>query len=295
MGKALKLGDIDISIVTEYVTVFEKLEKFLPDLKPEMLQQQRHWLEPRFLDPATGRSIFSFHLYVLRTAHHTVLIDTCVGNHKPRKSFDHWHMRNTPVLDYLATVGVRPEDVDYVMCTHLHADHVGWNTVWTGTQWEPTFPRAKYVFAKKEWEALQTRIQAGKKLYDDGCYEDSILPIVEAGQALLVDDDFNLDDNIWIEPSPGHSPGHVCFHVESRQASGLLTGDMIHHPIQVTYPDLATAFCQDKKLSTHTRRRFIEQYADTGTLILPAHFPDPTVGYLRAGPANFLFDFLDEL
>ncbi len=292
--KPLKIGNIDISIVTEYVTLFEKLEKMMPTLTDEMLDAQRHWLEPKCLDPVTGLPVFSFHMYLVRTDHHTILIDTCVGNHKERKSYDHWHMRNTPVLDYLRAVGVQPEEVDFVMCTHLHVDHVGWNTYWKDGRWIPTFPNAKYVFGQREWDGIQQRLAAGKKLYDDGCYQDSILPIVDAGQALFVDDNFSLDNNLWVEPSPGHTPGHACFHIESQNASGLFTGDMIHHPIQIVYPDLSTIFCQDKALSTKTRRQFVEKYADTDTLIMPAHFPAPSVGYIRSQGGAFSFDFIDE-
>jgi glyoxylase-like metal-dependent hydrolase (beta-lactamase superfamily II) len=263
----------------------------LPDATPEALAPHRGWLESRFLDPASGKLVLATQSYVLRTRHHTVLIDACVGNDKERRFHKPWsHRTSTRYLDSLGAVGLKPEDIDYVMCTHLHADHVGWNTRLVGGRWVPTFPNARYVFGKTEFAFWSELNKKGKK-YSDGCIDDSVLPVVEAGRADIVADDFALDDEIWLEPTPGHTPGHVSIALRSAGARAVLSGDVVHTPLQCREPGWSAVGCSDRAQSAATRRAFLDRHCETGTLVMTAHFPSPSVGHVRRHGEAFGFVF----
>ncbi len=281
-----RVGELQIDRVVESEVPFIEPEIFLPDFQQEVLEQNRAWLVPQYVDPESGKLKFAFQSYVLRTGRHTILVDTCVGNDKPRPARPTWHMQHWPYLADLAAIGVQPEAVDFVMCTHLHIDHVGWNTRLRDGRWVPTFPNAQYVFARREyafWEQRHLRSEAGPV---PNVFADSVLPVMEAGQAELVDMDYQFDDSIWFEPAPGHTDGNVVIHLRSGSARAVLSGDVLHHPLQLVRPEWSSRACEDKELSAKTRRALLEQYADTATLIAPAHFASPSMGYIvRQGDA----------
>jgi glyoxylase-like metal-dependent hydrolase (beta-lactamase superfamily II) len=202
-----------------------------------------------------------------------VVIDTCVGNDKPRHGVEPWHMRKGTYLQDLAAAGVKSDDVDLVVCTHLHVDHVGWNTRLEGGRWVPTFPKAKYIFAREEFEFWKKVSETGQAEF--GLIDDSVLPIVEAGKALLVSSDYVIDDRLQFEPSPGHTPGHVNVRLRTKAGEAVFTGDMMHRPIQVAEADWNSRFCNDGPLASKTRRAFVEKHADADVTILAAHFPVP--------------------
>ena len=254
----------------------------LPDATPEALAPHRAWLEPRFLDPASNKLVMAMQSYVLRTRHRTILVDACVGNRKERRFHAPWaHRTSTRWLDNLAAIGLAPEDIDFVMCTHLHADHVGWNTRLLDGRWVPTFPNARYLFARTEYEHW-IEVNKGGKKYSDGCIDDSVLPVVEAGQAEIVADDYAFDDEISFALAPGHTPGHVAIGLASQGARAVLSGDVCHTPLQCREPGWSAVGCSDRAQSAATRRAFLERHGDTGTLVMTAHFPSPSVGFVRA-------------
>lgn len=262
----------------------------IPDAVPEALALHRDWLEPRFLDPATDKLVMATQSYVLRTSHHTILIDSCVGNDKERRFHAPWSRRaDTRYLDSLAAQGLTPEDIDFVMCTHLHADHVGWNTRLIDGRWVPTFPNARYVFAKTEFDFWSELNKKGPK-YSDGCIDDSVLPVVEAGQADIVVDDYAFNDEISFEPTPGHTPGHVAIRLNSGGDKAVLSGDVAHTPLQCREPGWSAVGCSDRAQSAVTRRAFLDRYCETDTLVMTAHFPSPSVGYVRRH--GEVFDFV---
>ena len=264
----------------------------LPDAVPEALAPHRGWLEPRFLDPVSGKLVLAVQSYLLRTSRHVVLVDSCVGNGKERRFHAPWSQRASPAwLDRLAALGTAPEDVDFVLCTHLHADHVGWNTRLVDGRWTPTFPNARYVFARTELEYWLELNRKGKK-YSDGCIDDSVLPVIEAGQAEIVADDHALDDEIRLRPSPGHTPGHVCVELASAGRRAVLSGDVCHTPLQCREPGWSAVGCADRARSAATRRAFLDAHCETDVLVMTAHFPSPSTGYVRRmGEA---FDFVME-
>ena len=254
----------------------------LPDATPEALAPHRAWLEPRFLDPASNKLVMAMQSYLLRTRHRTILVDACVGNHKERRFHAPWaHRTSTRWLDNLAAVGLAPDDIDFVMCTHLHADHVGWNTRLLDGRWVPTFPNARYLFARTEYEHW-IEVNKGGKKYSDGCIDDSVLPVVEAGQAEIVADDYAFDDEISFALAPGHTPGHVAIGLASQGKRAVLSGDVCHTPLQCREPGWSAVGCSDRAQSAATRRAFLERHCDTGTLVMTAHFPSPSVGFVRA-------------
>lgn len=275
--KTLQLGNVTVDRVQEWIGPLFEVANFFPSGDWASIENQRHWLEPHFLLPVEqmtkGFLNASLHTFVVRTPHHNILIDTCAGNHKDRSILPDWSMMETDYLAKIAALGVAPEAVDFVMCTHLHVDHVGWNTQLKNGRWVPTFPNARYIFHKTEYDHwYANRDHHGM----DGAFDDSVLPIVEAGRADLVAGDYGIDDAIWLEPSPGHTPGHVCVNVASGGASGLFTGDSFHHPIQVAHPEWSTAFCSDAQQSASARKHILDRLTDTETYMLAAHFTDPT-------------------
>jgi glyoxylase-like metal-dependent hydrolase (beta-lactamase superfamily II) len=286
-----RLGPITIDRVVELERPLFPPAALLPDAKPDVIDSHRSWLEPRLLDPSTGQFVLAFHTFVIRTPSRTILVDTCSGNDKPRPQKLRYDHKQWPYLERLAAVGVAPEAVDVVVCTHLHLDHVGWNTRLVGGRWAPTFPRASYLFTRREWEFWREEYRSAR-FTDDPYYEDSIVPVLEAGQVSLVEDGHVVDDGVWLELTPGHTPGHVVVHVSGVGREAVMSGDLMHHAIQCAEPDWSSVFCVDPEQSRRMRRVFLERYAGTDTLIMPAHFPSPSVGRIvRAGGAfRFAFD-----
>jgi glyoxylase-like metal-dependent hydrolase (beta-lactamase superfamily II) len=219
------------------------------------------------------------------------LVDACIGNDKERPTRPQFHRMKSPFIEDLARLGVKPEDVDYVMCTHLHWDHVGWNTRLADGQWVPTFPKARYVVAKREYDHWQGVHDSGVDTPHARAFGDSVLPVVKTGQALLVGDDYALDDGLWFEGYPGHTPGNVVIHARSGGQRGVFIGDVLHHPLQCLKPEWSTMACTDPEGSRVSRTRLVEEHADSGALILPAHFPAPTAGWIRPHGSAYRFDF----
>lgn len=288
------IGDITWHRIIEAEGPEFEIGFLLPDATPEAIEPYRDWLEPDFLEPGTGRLIMATQSYVLKTAHHTVLIDSCVGNDKERRFYPPWSgLSGTKYIDDLAAIGLSVGDIDFVMCTHLHADHVGWNTRLVDGRWVPTFPNARYVFAETEFGFWSELNRKGKK-YSDGCIDDSVLPVVEAGQADIVADDYAFNDHIWFEQTPGHTPGHVSIRLQSNGANAIVSGDVVHTPVQVREPGWSAVGCSDRALSAETRRAFLDRYCETDTLVMTGHFPSPSVGHVYRHGDGFGFRFGDE-
>lgn len=287
------LGEVTVERVLENEAPLLAPEVLFPGFDPEVFEGHRSWLEPALLDPATGLLILAFNSYVIRTRHHVILVDTCTGNDKQRPHKPRYHMNSWPYLERLQTAGLTPADIDFVMCTHLHVDHVGWNTRLVDGRWVPTFPNARYLFTKEEYE--HWRDQEKRALYTtDSYFEDSMLPVIEAGQADFVAMDYAFDDSAWLDPTPGHTPGHVCVHVNGTHGEAVMSGDLMHHAVQCAMPSWNSCFCVDPAASQATRRAFLERYSDSETLIMPAHFPTPSVGRIQSDGAAFRFAFIEE-
>jgi glyoxylase-like metal-dependent hydrolase (beta-lactamase superfamily II) len=242
------------------------------------------------LDPATGLVVLCIQSYIVRTPHHTILIDSCVGNHKERPARPFWHKREDPTyMRNLAAAGLTVDDIDFVMCTHLHVDHVGWNTKLENGQWVPTFPKARYVFAEQElayWTARNEQEPIAPMV-------DSVLPIVAARRADIVRSDHALNEYVRLMPTPGHTPDHFAVALGKGKDSAVVTGDLIHSPLQARYPELAMFADVDRAQGVVTRRKFLEHYCDTDTLVCTAHFPSPSCGHVKRWDDGFRFVSVD--
>lgn len=288
----LNFGEISVDRIVESEGPSFYAGYLLPDSNDLAVAEEIDWLAPHFFDIESGRLIMSVHSYVIRTPRHVILIDTCVGNDKNRPSTAQWHQQKSPWLHDLKAAGISPPEVDFVLCTHLHVDHVGWNTKLVGGRWVPTFPNAQYIFHKIEyehWEKVGDGVRMIGTGANDDCFADSVLPVIEAGQTLLVDGDYQIDKNLWLEPTPGHTPGHVCLHLEAGGGKVVFCGDLMHHPLQSTYPNWNSRFCADTVEARLTRHRFMDEYAETNTIVLAAHFASPTAGRIVGTGSRFRF------
>jgi len=279
----MTIGDIAIARVLESDGPFMSVYDFFPDATPEALAPHRQWL-----DQGTDMLLMPIQSYLVRTPRSTVLIDSCVGNHKSVAWFPAWHQTtHTTWQRNLSALDVRPEAVDYVLCTHLHVDHSGWNTQLVDGRWVPTFPNARYVLSRRECAHAELMWQK----HQDPVWVENVEPLLVAGQAVLVDDDHELDEFVHLEPTPGHTPGHCAVHLAHRGADAVITGDLIHSPIQCHYPQWNFRYDADKVQAASTRRAFLERYGETATRVLTAHFPLPSTGLIRRAGAAWHFDY----
>ncbi|WP_439359135.1 MBL fold metallo-hydrolase [Bradyrhizobium sp. DASA03007] len=261
-----------------------------PDWDQSVLEKHRALMIPDCFDEAEGRFIASIHTWVLKTQHHTILIDSCAGNDKNRPMLPRFHQLNLPFLDRLAEAGVSPEQVDYVCCTHLHADHCGWNTRLLNGRWVPTFPNAKYVFSKAEYDHWSG--PAGKEGFSAGVFEDSVLPVIQSGQAEIVDGEAAIGDGLTFHPTPGHSPGHVAIQLCDQGQKALFSGDIMHQPLQIFRPDWNSAFCEHEEHARASRRWLLEQAAEDRSTVFTAHFANTSAGLVTRSGDRFDWRFV---
>jgi glyoxylase-like metal-dependent hydrolase (beta-lactamase superfamily II) len=287
MTAPVALKDVTIHPVVEQEGPFFEATKFFPTLSAEVLEENRSWLTPTFLQP-NGRLLMCIQSFVVKTPHHTILIDACVGNHKPRPARPHWNMMNGDRFETeLAAAGVGVGDVDYVMCTHMHTDHVGWNTRLDNGRWVPTFPKARYIMADRELAHWTAREKENPQAFP--WITDSVLPIVAAKRAEIVKSDFALDDVVRCIPTPGHTIDHFSVLIGKAGADALITGDMIHSPLQGRYPDLGMMADYDSAEAGRTRRTIFDRFCDEPTLMFATHFPLPSTGFVRRWGDGYKF------
>ena len=290
--QTLKIGDVTITSIIERDGPWRKPEDMFVGYDHEVGKRHLAEMDSEVFDPPSGRMVITYQTFVVRTPKHTILVDTCTGEDKgypPPMDFP-----KQPWLDGFGAAGLRFTDIDYVFCTHLHIDHCGWNTMLRDGRWVPTFPRAKYVFHRREYAAWEEATKRGDQRPGGGgnVWRYNCEPVVEAGQALLVDDDYALDDTIWLTPTPGHSPHHCCVNIRSGEQRAVVAGDLMHHALQCREPDWYTVFDWDAKQGIASRRKFLGEVAGTGTLVMPVHFPHPTAGLIEPDGARFRFKFL---
>ncbi|MGY2843535.1 glyoxylase-like metal-dependent hydrolase (beta-lactamase superfamily II) [Bradyrhizobium sp. USDA 4509] len=293
--KTQTFGDVRVDSITECEFAIEP-GWLLPGVTPEDVAEHEHWLGPSLVEPGTRNLKVLSHAYLIRTRHHTILFDTCCGNDKERPEMPEWHRLRTPFLQNLARAGVLPEQVDFVMCSHLHADHIGWNTRLHNGEWVPTFPNARYLISKGEFDYWREEIETGRaKSSRTQPFADSILPVVKRGLATFVEDDHAIEnempDEVRYLPLNGHTKHHCGLYLRSRSQDAIFSGDAIHHPIQFARPDWINP-AYDREAALQVIRDLIARCIDTPTKLLTAHFPAPTAGHVvsESGRARFRFD-----
>lgn len=283
-GRGFQLGALTVHRVVEQEAVPFEPFRFFPTLTKELFAENASWLQPTYFD-AQGRLILCIQSYVVHTPHHVILIDACVGNHKPRPAHPFWNMMASDRYERnLAAAGLGVGDIDYVLCTHMHVDHVGWNTRLENGRWVPTFPKARYVFADRELQHWTER----QRQDPTSCpwITDSVLPIVAANKVELVKSDHILSDLVKLIPTPGHTVDHFSVEIGKPGEDAIITGDMIHTPLQARYPGLGMFRDYDSRQAGETRRNLFDRVCETSTLMCTAHFPAPSIGRIvRRGDA----------
>jgi glyoxylase-like metal-dependent hydrolase (beta-lactamase superfamily II) len=283
------IGRATITRVEEVYGPTYPATQIFPELSADILAEHLSWLAPAHYETATGLIKLSVHSWLLQIGGQKILIDACCGNQKNKPGRPFWHMMNTPYLERLAAAGARADEIDLVMCTHLHHDHVGWNTRAKDGHWVPTFPNARYVFSKPDFEYyLKQDADPKDGPAELGTFRECVLPVVEAGRADLVAGPYRLNDHIEIMPAPGHSAGHVVFWLESGGARAAFIGDVLHHLLQVYYPNWNFPKNSDVEQARSSRRMVLEHCAARDALMLPAHVGAPFAGRIEATAKGFV-------
>jgi glyoxylase-like metal-dependent hydrolase (beta-lactamase superfamily II) len=277
-----QVGDIRITQVRESFAAVPVLGMF-PQADAALIEANRAWLQPDYMDEA-GDLTLSIHALVVESMGKTIVIDTCVGE-RPVPGYDAMSNRKTTFLADFAAAGFDVNTVDVVMCTHLHFDHVGWNTQLVDGNWVPTFPNARYLFNKTEYE-----------YWDGGAagfaitFDTAVRPVLDAGLVDFIDETFRITDEVGFELTPGHSPGHMSVTLSSQGEQAIITGDMVHHPIQFVAPDWTMSADDDPARASTTRLAFRDRYADAPVRVFGTHFGGSSCGHLRTDGDSFRFD-----
>jgi glyoxylase-like metal-dependent hydrolase (beta-lactamase superfamily II) len=277
-----QVGRVRVTRVVEMElnTRYRPEAPFIKEATPDALKATP-WLYPDFVRE-DGALKVSIHALLVEAPGLRLVVDTCIGNDKPR-GFTGGKALATNFLDQLKAAGWEPDSVDMVVCTHLHVDHVGWNTMLADGEWVPTFPNARYLIGREEYEHW-IAADGGDAPAIMG---DSVQPIFDAGLAELVNMDHAISPEIRLTPTTGHTPGHVSVLIESEGQRAMITGDIMHHPCQIAHPDWAPDFDTDRAAAIATRRRVLDQVADQPVLVIGTHFAAPTAGMIRRDGAAF--------
>jgi len=267
-----RVGDVTVSKVVE-LELAGKVTWILPDATRENLLRDA-WLRPHFVNER-GDALLSVHAFVVESLGRRIVVDTCIGNDK-HLAIPGWNQRQGPFLSDLAAAGFPADSIDTVLCTHLHVDHVGWNTRLENGRWVPTFRNARHLWSRREYEHWTKH---GSSDYEQVLAE-SVRPVFDAGLVDLVADDSLVTDEVRLEPTPGHTPGHVSVHITSRGEEAVITGDLMHHPVQIAHPDWGSSADVDGPQALATRTSFLRRYAGRPVLVLGTHFAGPTGGRL---------------
>ena len=290
--QAYRVGDASVTRIPELLLRSFKTTDLIPDWQPGIADQHDGWMVPDCLDAAHAHVVVSTHGWLVQTPRHTVIVDTAVGNGKTRSmaAFDHLQV---PWLERLAAAGVEPEAVDLVLLTHLHTDHVGWNTRLVDGRWVPTFPNARYILPQGEQDRLAALVEAqGLDTPKTAFYADSVLPVIEAGQVSFVGPDGGEPvEGFVFHPTPGHSAGHMSISLASGGAYGFFSGDVMHHPIQVYCPEWSSVFSEAPERGRASREWALNHMADTGALVFSSHFPGSSAGRVSRTADGFGWAF----
>ncbi|WP_030903589.1 MBL fold metallo-hydrolase [Streptomyces sp. NRRL F-5126] len=280
----LELGDVTVTRVVEWSGRIRTVGEMVPDSPEEVREEHRAELVPDFWDPRDDAYLCAVQSWIIRSEGRVIVVDTGAGNDRDRPQVPPFDHLSTPFLDNLARAGVRPEDVDVVVNTHVHYDHVGWNTRLDDGAWVPTFPRATYLIPRVDREYFDPANEHlrpaarsdADRLRREGnrlVFADSVQPILDSGRAVLWEDRHRIDADLELRAAPGHTPGSSALWLRSGTERAVFVGDMLHSPVQLWTPHANSCFCEDPRQSRETRRRVLAEAADTRALVLPAHFP----------------------
>jgi glyoxylase-like metal-dependent hydrolase (beta-lactamase superfamily II) len=277
-----KIGDVEVWRILEIHAPFMSPEELFTNAGSDV-STLIEALAPGSVCSKSGRLILPIQGFLLKTPSHNILVDSCVGNHKNNPNDPDWHQRKDGrFMAALTAAGVDVGDIDYVLCTHLHIDHIGWNTRLQDGRWVPTFPNARYLMPSDDEEMLRMR--------GSNSYGESVLPVVQAGQAELLQAGHMLGDHVELVPSPGHTPGHVSVLIKSGSREALITGDALHSSAQCWHPEWHFKYDADPVLAVNSRRQLLEQCSESGCMVLGSHFTLPSMGYVKLEKAAFRWE-----
>ncbi len=279
------VGEIKITQIIE-TEAGKVIQEILPDATSENIRKLS-WLQPHFADEK-GNLKAVVQAFVIEVGQEKILVDACVGNDKPRNDLPAWNKLQTDFLERLTDVAGSLDAITKVFCTHLHFDHIGWNTRWNGEAWVPTFPQAHYLLSKTEFDYWQSKPE--KEIEDDRvAFIDSIMPVYEAGLVTFVSNNDEIAPGVSLLPTHGHTPGHVSVLVQSKDEAALITGDTFHHPCQITHPDWENISDTLSDMAKQCRKDLISNYANTPMLIIGSHFSQPTAGHIVSEDNRYRF------
>ena len=285
----ISLGEFEISRVEEMV--LDEGTGIFEHWNEEILEKHRDLMVPNFYNEERKVFYSVIQTWVLKTPDKTIIIDTSGGNDKDRPLSPRFHLQQTNFLEKLRSVGVEPDRVDMVILTHLHVDHVGWNTRLENGKWVPTFPNAQYVMTAKEIETRDPKRGAASRPPGAwNTYNDSVQPILDAGMARVVEGDETLLPGIQLVPIPGHAPGQTGVQVRSGGKEAFFIADVMHNPIQIYYPEWNSKYCENQPLARETRAKVLKHAADEGSLLFAGHFGSPYCGYVRRSASGYAFE-----
>ncbi|WP_327301433.1 MBL fold metallo-hydrolase [Streptomyces goshikiensis] len=287
--QSIVLGDVEVLRVVEWQGPLVPAADFVPEAGAELWKANEEWLAPDHWEPERDLAVVALQSWVLRSAGRTILVDTGVGNGRERPGSPRFHHWQADFLGELERAGVRPEDVDLVVNTHVHADHVGGNTVDEAGEWVPAFPNAEYLIPAADDHWFGPRGGYGKGLREDDrlLYEDSVAPVHRAGQAVLWEGAHRIDEHLTLESAPGHTPGSAVLRLDSGGDRAVFVGDLLHSPVQILRPSCNSCFCMDEAEAAASRLRILERAADTRELVVPAHFGGAGAVEVRRDGAGF--------
>ncbi|OWV89676.1 MBL fold metallo-hydrolase [Rhizobium sp. N122] len=294
LGKEYHIAGVTVRKVQEQYLHDVPLSFLYPSAKSEEIKAIESRLARIDMDEDRDTLVVSIHTWLVKTPDHVILIDTGSGNDKERPRNPGFHHQTIPFLDRLRRAGVTPEDVDFVINTHLHVDHSGWNTVLQDGKWVPTFKNARYIFPRVEQEYYSsTASHNDVNIPSSGVYEDSVWPVIDAGIADFIDSEGgSFLDRFTFLPTPGHSIGHMSVLLEADNESAIFAGDVMHHPIQVERPDFNTVFCEFLDLAAQSRRHVLELTADNNAMYFSTHFPGSSAGYVTRDGEKFRWSYV---
>ena len=283
-----RIGDVTVTRIVE-LEVTGGSRFILPDATRDAVLPIA-WLRPHFADDE-GRLRMSIHALVVETPTRRIVVDTCLGNDKQGRRIPAWNDLHGPFLADLAAAGYARETIDTVLCTHLHVDHVGWNTMLVDGRWVPTFPNARYLMGRVEYAHWRDHAAQAQDREDQrAVFADSVRPVFDAGLVDLVETDHRIDEAVSLIPTIGHTPGHVSVRIRSRGEEALITGDFMHHPCQIAHPEWASTADSDPEQGQRTREVMFERLAGTPVLVIGTHFAGATAGRIVCDGTAYRLD-----